>query len=96
LNSDTCFHLNPLFQPLWREWEGEYLVYDHASGNTHRFDSITASLLMRLQSGPASSLQLTGHVADVLAFEPDEALTTHVNEVLLELTHKDFVSTNLT
>ena len=88
----SCWCLNVLFDPVWRECEGEFLVYDRSSGDTHCFDSITATLLISLQQGPATLPVLINHVADLLAFEPDEALAGHINELLRELERNKFVS----
>lgn len=77
---------------MWRSWEGEYLAYDQGSGDTHCFDSITATLLMRLQNGPAILPALADYIADTLAFETGEELTSHVNELLLELERKNLTS----
>lgn len=86
------WHLNPLFDPLWREMEGEYLAFDRGCGSTHRFDAITATILIGLQNGLTTPSSLVDHVANTLEFMHNEALTHHVNDVLLDLERKDYAS----
>ena len=81
-----------LFAPIWREWEGQYVAFDRASGDTHRFDSISASLLIRLQQGSATLPVLVDYVADALAYESDGELASHVSELLVELKRNKFTS----
>lgn len=92
MTTSTHWHLNPLFSPVWREWEGEYLAFDQGCGSTHRFDSITATLLIRLQISRATLPALTDHVSTTLGFVPDKALTRHINNVLLDLERKNYAS----
>ena len=88
----ACWCLDSLFNPVWRELEDEYVAFNRASGDTHRFDAISANLLIRLQQGSATLPALVEYVADALAYEPDSELTSHVEELLLELERNRFVS----
>lgn len=92
LSDSCCWRLDALFDPVWRECEGEFLAYDRASGDTHYFDPITATLLIRIQQGGVVSSELINYVADRLAYEPDDALVSHIGELLQELELKKFVT----
>ena len=92
MNASNHWRLSALFDPLWREWEGEYIAFDCASGDTHRFDSISATLLVRLQQGSATLPVLVDYVADTLAYESDDELMGHVSELLVELERNKFAS----
>lgn len=37
---------------LYRGWDQEYVVYNHASGDTHLLDGSAMCLLLQLQTGP--------------------------------------------
>ena len=57
-------------RPLWclsagqalrhREWQGEYVLYNDISGDTHLVDEAAMHLLWRLQATPADASALVG------------------------------------
>jgi PqqD family protein of HPr-rel-A system len=53
-----------------REWDGEYVLYNDLSGDTHLIDSVALRVLQALQRAPATEAALasvlgagTGHAA---------------------------------
>lgn len=71
---------------LWRSWGDEYVVYHCGSGDTHLLDAAAARLLRRLLEAPeaASSLELSGLVAETLLMSSEESLE-YTSELLEEL-----------
>ncbi len=43
---------------LWRGWDGEQVVYNTGSGDTHLLDWLSAETLKKLESAPASQHDL--------------------------------------
>jgi PqqD family protein of HPr-rel-A system len=60
---------------LIREWDGECVVFDLLSNDTHACDALTTAAIRQLNSGP-SSLGLLAHaVAAVLGRQGDAEFT---------------------
>ena len=53
-----------------REWQGEVVLYNDLSGDTHLFDASALHLLQILRNGPATSDALAASVR--AAFESDD------------------------
>jgi PqqD family protein of HPr-rel-A system len=54
---------------LWCAWEGEIVVYNDASGDTHRLDPLAAEAFEALLEGPADLPALAERVARSLGVE---------------------------
>lgn len=61
------WHVNLLCSLHWRRWGEDWVVFDAASGTTHRLDTLSATTLLLLQEQPADS-------AAALSARLDEAL----------------------
>ncbi|MGA2260691.1 MAG: HPr-rel-A system PqqD family peptide chaperone [Acidobacteriota bacterium] len=48
---------------FWRSWDGEHVVYNSGSGDTHVMDGLSAETLKRLECSPASSEELESWLA---------------------------------
>lgn len=69
----------------------ETAVYVAGSGNTHIVDNVTATILQRLRTGPASTLSLYQYVAGAFQ-QPDEHANRHrVNTALVAAERMDLV-----
>lgn len=79
------------FDPLWRELEGEFLVYDRGSGNIHCFDGVTAELVRLLRREPRSLQEIEAQLAARLDVEADEALARYIDNALRELARREIV-----
>jgi len=79
--SDTWF-LRPGQTLAYWHWDGEYLLYNDLSGDTHLLGDGAIELLLALQAGPASGQALS----DVLRaeFEIDDAELLDATAQLLE------------
>ena len=49
---------------VWREWDGEFVVYNSNTGSTHLLDSVAAVILRRLCSAETGAT--LGELADAL------------------------------
>jgi PqqD family protein of HPr-rel-A system len=56
---------------LWRCWDGEYVAYCEATGNTHHLEGLAAEIFDRLLTVPASREALCERVTE--AFDSDAA-----------------------
>ncbi len=57
---NTCpvlavFRLNPLVQLHWRDFDGDWVLFEALSGQTHQLDAVTAAVLMCFESGASLS-----------------------------------------
>ena len=73
------------FSPEWREWEGEVVVYDSYSGDTHAFDAITAFVLQSLSMQSQDVETLMKMVAGQFDLPPDSELLSYLEKVLNQL-----------
>ena len=66
-----------------RNWDGDYLVYNPLSGNTHILDIVSGEILKTVLQAPVRAGALPGRVANFLEMSAgDAALTQHVVEIL--------------
>lgn len=77
------WRIAPGAAPIWRQWDGEYLLHHALSNDTHRVSTLAGLLVEQLQAaGPRSPEQL----GEALDADPDLVL-----EVLSALEPLDFV-----
>jgi PqqD family protein of HPr-rel-A system len=69
----------------WREWDGEFVVYDDVSGDTHRLNALSAKTLEIVAVSGVSLGPLTEQLALELALPLDDNLRSQVTEVLARL-----------
>src|SRR5437870_13332717 len=55
----------------WREWNGEFVVYNPASGLTHHLNLLAGEALLSLEERPASSDELRTRLAEQLGIAQD-------------------------
>ena len=68
-----------------RVWEGEAVVYNPLSGDTHFLDVLTGELLRVIMAGPATVATLRQAAATFLEVTDDERLGGHVGQALAAL-----------
>lgn len=51
-----ALRLNPKVQLHWRPLDGDWVVFEVLSGQTHHLDNVTAAILMCYESGDALAL----------------------------------------
>ncbi len=69
----------------WRSWDGQHVVYNPASGDTHLLNPIAGQSLQILQQSPADVAELAERVASRLNVPSDRQLVEQVEELVVEL-----------
>lgn len=69
----------------WRQWDGDYVVFNPASGDTHVLDIATGEVLMRLAAGPASIEEIADRLAAFLDVDKDSGLAEAATEMVRKL-----------
>jgi PqqD family protein of HPr-rel-A system len=68
-----------------RTWDGDVVVYNPLSGDTHLLDVLTGELLRVIIAGPATVAALREAAASLLEVPDDDSLGRHVGEALAAL-----------
>lgn len=69
----------------WRCWDGEYVVFNPLTGDTHLLDVAAGGVLMDIVAGPATTDELVGRAADFLDVDSDPALLAYIKNILQRL-----------
>lgn len=81
-----------LVDPLWCELDGESVLFDRGSGDTHCLDAVTTIMMKSLLQESADAEQLAGIVAQSLLLEVDDDLRRYVAEAIVELGRKGLIA----
>lgn len=57
---DVVWRVTPGQALRWREWQGEYVLYNDISGDTHLLGAGAIDLLLALRQAPAAESALAG------------------------------------
>ena len=76
----------------WREWDGEYVVFDEASGRTHQLDALTACVLLCVEEGVSDPEALIGRVAEHADLD-HESVTQALPAILEQLAKAALIET---
>lgn len=68
-----------------RYWNGDYVVYNPLTGNTHVLDIVSGEVLTIIMAGRATSRELYQRVADFLDVPNDSRTADNVDEILAAL-----------
>lgn len=68
-----------------RDWDGDLVVYNPLSGDTHIFDIATGETLKAVSAGTAGEGQIRAHIATFLDVPDDTLLAEHVGGILAHL-----------
>jgi len=74
----------------FREWDGEAVLYNDLSGNTHLLDGGAVEVLLALRAEPLDAATLATRLADRFDAE-DDALPAAIDAMLTELAGLDLV-----
>ena len=69
----------------WRFWDGQFVVYSPASGDTHLLNPVAGETLLCLQQAPGDLAEVTRRVAARLKLDPDDQLPERLQGFLVEL-----------
>jgi PqqD family protein of HPr-rel-A system len=79
------WRLDSLAELHWRQLDGEWLVFDSGSGDTHRFDVISASVLICFEAGVHDVTGLCEVLAEELQLSKSEDLSGRIEGLLEQL-----------
>jgi PqqD family protein of HPr-rel-A system len=72
-----------LGEPIpFRCWDGEYVVYNPLSGDTHLLDIVTGKVLKSIMSASSHTVDLRRSVAAFLEVPDDNDLARQVDDIL--------------
>jgi PqqD family protein of HPr-rel-A system len=71
--------------PAWRAWGEEVVVYNDATGDTHRLDATMALAFHALREGPIGPASLSGRLAPALGPGTDDELAEAAHSILAHL-----------
>jgi PqqD family protein of HPr-rel-A system len=74
----------------FREWDGEAVLYNDLSGNTHLLDGAAIDVLQALRSGPCVAETLAARLAGPFGAGADELLP-EIEDMLAELARLDLI-----
>jgi PqqD family protein of HPr-rel-A system len=74
----------------FREWDGEAVLYNDLSGNTHLIDGLGIDLLLALQGSPADIPTLAARLAGQVDADAGE-LSAAIEDMLAGLSALDLV-----
>jgi PqqD family protein of HPr-rel-A system len=74
----------------FREWDGEAVLYNDLSGNTHLLDGGAIDVLQALRTEPCVSAALAARLAGPLGAGADELLP-EIDDMLAELARLDLI-----
>jgi PqqD family protein of HPr-rel-A system len=74
----------------FREWDGEAVLYNDLSGNTHLLDGGAIDVLQALRSGPADAATLAARLASHVDADGDD-LSAVIEDIVTRLASLDLV-----
>ena len=74
--------VNPATSLRWAELDGQWLVFDAGSGQTHLLDALTAAVLGEVEGAPVATAALVAVLADAMPGTSHESLTAAVSAAL--------------
>jgi PqqD family protein of HPr-rel-A system len=74
----------------FREWDGEAVLYNDLSGNTHLLDGAAIDVLQALRSEPCDAVALAARLAGSFDAGADELLPD-IEDMLAELARLDLI-----
>ena len=69
----------------WQKWEGEYIVYNATSGNTHLLNATAAQALKMLERKPASVADISNQLTSSAGLNADEEVLQQVEALVANL-----------
>lgn len=73
------------------EGDGESVIYNDCSGETHLLSAIAVNLLQQLKEEPATLSSISTFLANAWEFESDEELRQTVHSLLTDLDESNLI-----
>lgn len=77
--------VNPATSLRWADLDGQWLVFDAGSGQTHLLDALTAAVLGEVEGEPVATAALVAVLADAMPGTSHESLAAAVSTALNSL-----------
>ena len=87
----TVWHLPPISELLFRDYDMEVLVFDAGSGNTHIVDPIAGCILRHLSKHPQNSQLLAQEVSTQFQLPADTSLASYIDSLLHSLAQQNLL-----
>lgn len=91
----VAWRLHRMASLHWRGWDGEWVVFDLGSGQTHQMDTLSAATLMALDAQAVGLPALVSRLADALQVAADQIPATTVGTILQRLQAAELIETAL-
>jgi PqqD family protein of HPr-rel-A system len=78
---------------LWREWDGETVVYNVNSGNTHLLNPTAVEVLRMIERDVLTAGELSDRLMNRLGGSSNEEIMDGVKSLLVNLDHLGLVET---
>lgn len=72
-------------------WDGESVIYDAVSGNTHYLEPVSATILRHLSAKPASAASICRSLRSEFDADSEADFLAAVQEVLAKLRQMDLI-----
>lgn len=79
------FRLHPLLDLNWKQWDGEWVVFESVSGQTASFDALEAAAIGCFEHAALDLQALTATMADDLGISPGPDLEQHLQAFVEDL-----------
>jgi len=67
---------------LWQFWDGEFVVFNTGSGDTHVLDVFSGEVLRSIEQQPASAAEIATYLADTITLTVEEVPLGRITDVL--------------
>jgi PqqD family protein of HPr-rel-A system len=88
---DTLWRIAGPQQISWRSWDGEIVLYNDRSGNTHHLEAVAAEAFEALLSAPADRTELARRVATSLEIPVNSELLDVIGSIVQRLRKFDLI-----
>ncbi|MGE0451422.1 MAG: HPr-rel-A system PqqD family peptide chaperone [Vicinamibacterales bacterium] len=85
-NEHTVYRIGGASSLLWKTWDGEAIVFNPASGDTHRLDLVASAGLRCLESQALSAAGLRDALSRRLEVPADDNLLEYADRLLNDFT----------
>ena len=81
-SSHKIWHIRADQEILWRHWEGDYVIFNSLSGETHILEITSGKVLKRIMKGPSTTEDIRLEIGDFLEVRNNSELARAVDKIL--------------